>query len=454
MNGGDWAAARWMALCALSLSFIPLFIDLSGGSAAPFLLNALWRGAWSVGAVVIIAVFYRDLCFDRRVWAIILRRSISWPMGLMTANGLQMGLIAWSGAYANIAVVAAVFYTWPLSLAAAMALAYRGLDRFACLDAAAVCGMSAGVAGAIMVGLSEWGGIGGALGGGGVWLGCAIGLLASWLSASAAIGLRWGTSAAGGLRDEGIVSAGGFARAEIFCAMCVIIVAGIACSALCLLAAAARGETGAFDARLALFALAGGLIIHSLGDFAWRRAALGAGSLSVMSIGCCIPLGAIAALWIFGRVDVARLDLLVWGALLIAAANMAAGGVLGSETMLNWRRLMSQAIMAAVVGRYWDPDKIGEDGAIADSSVWMDIAFARCQEDCPCGCDAGDRFTPPGLCGCEDEICDECSLCDCCCHALAALSGCGQSEIRLRERAVAIEAENRFYAMIGDRGGD
>ena len=450
MGAGDGAAARWMALCALALSFIPLLIDLSGGFAAPFLLNALWRGAWTLGAAAIAVIGYRDLAFSARVWRVVVRRSFNWISPLMIANGLQMGLIAWSGAYVNIAAATIVFYTWPLSLAAAMALAYRGSGRYARLSGVTAGAMALGAAGAAIAGVSEWRV---SADEGGVWLGLGFGFIASWLSAAAALGLRWATGAAGVLLDEGAIGADEFARAEIFCAVCVTLLAGIACSALCLIAAGYRGEFAVLDARFALCAIAGGFAVHAVGDFAWRRAALGAKSLAVMSIGCFIPLGGVIALWLFGRADGARFDALALGALCVAAANLAAGGALGGETIKKWRRLMSQSLMSAVIGRYWDPDKIDAGGAVADESIWMEIAAARCGEDCPCGCDMGDRFTPPGLCGCEEDICDECSLCDCCCHALAALSGCGQSEIRLRERDAEVEAENQFYAMLGDREG-
>lgn len=453
----DGSAARWMLISAGALSFIPLCLDLSGGADASLILNALWRLGWSAGALALVCVLYPDLAFNPRIVAMLLRRAFSWHMLAMILNGAQMGLVAWGSGYVNIAVTAMMFYTWPLWQVFALALVYRGAGRFSRIGGRTIGVMTIGIAGAVMVGLSERGGLGASVSDGGVWLDCALGLIASLLSAGAAVGLLWGTDAAREMRRKRLIAESDFKRAELFCAVHVIIIAGLICAMICVFGGIAGGEIEAIDFNLVLYALGGGFIVHSVGDFAWRKSALGAKNLAVMALGCCVPLGSLAALWAFGRVDVARLDYLAIGVSLLVAANitMAIGGAQGRGAIRqSWRWLMGQTKLNRVIDRYWSYIEPDEDGLRDDSSIAMEIAVARCDEDCPCGCDRGDRFTPPGLCGCDSKICGECGLCDCCCHALADISGCSQSPVRLAEEAAAIASEGAHWDELMRVGRD
>lgn len=71
-----------------------------------------------------------------------------------------------------------------------------------------------------------------------------------------------------------------------------------------------------------------------------------------------------------------------------------------------------------------DIREIAEGAALYDDIIERLVYMTEeCSYDCGCGCGLGDRFTPPGYCGCDDP-CALCGLCECHCRAFAEDTGC------------------------------
>ena len=324
---GDRSALLCMLVSVVASSAAPLLVSVLGASHFPFLFTAGMQAGGLFGCLLFLLACHRSLLCDPRVRGALLgsvlrldRRAIWFLLG--TVSGLDYALFAWSSRHVDVAVTTVLFETWPLFLVFLMALLYRGVGRYRTPTPALVLLLLVGFGGCGLVVSSQHGGLDGFFGSAGVnhlALGAGLALLAALVTSLSAYLFRWASALSGVLAPYRVVSGGGVSL-ELFGMAVGMVVSDVFSISMNAVIGFAAGESLSFVPVMVGFL--GGILIYSLGSLAWRAANLLTSNLGVNALGYAAPLLALGLLWVFSRADVARLDYLVVGAIVLIAVNL------------------------------------------------------------------------------------------------------------------------------------
>ena len=190
---GTWRgwAILLMLVSVLVYSLAPLAVSWSGVSERPFLFSALLQTGGMFGYILLLGCAYRPLVVNWKVWSLVARRLLRWPMLAGSASGFDYALFVWSTRFVDVGVAAVLFEVWPLLLVAATGWWFRSEVRFGRITVTMGLLLVGGLAGSVLVAVSQ-GGLASVLPGSGVALGIVLALGSAVAVALAAGLFRWG----------------------------------------------------------------------------------------------------------------------------------------------------------------------------------------------------------------------------------------------------------------------
>ena len=279
-----------------------------------------------LGYILLLGFAYRPLVVNRKVWSLVVRRLLRWPMLAGSASGFDYALFVWSTRFVDVGVAAVLFEVWPLLLVAATGWWFRSEGRFGRITLMlagsrwACCWRAVWWAAHWLV-VSQGGlaSVSALPKGSGVALGIVLALGSAVAVALAAGLFRWGAD----LGVAVVPYAGtryGPVALEMFGIAAGIVVADLVAMAVNLAVGWAMGETlGWSDVALGLV---GGVLVYTVASVAWRLANVLTDDLMVNGLAYLSPLLALGWLLAFRSVSVARLDLLLAGAVVVVSCNL------------------------------------------------------------------------------------------------------------------------------------
>lgn len=323
-NGGrqNLQAAGFMLAAVLFFSYIPLWIIGSGGAEYPFVFNGMWRLGAVVGCILLLSLGFRPLVFNRQVWREVRAHSIrNWMLLLMTVEGLQFALFAWSTEFIAVPAASVLLELWPLGVIAILAFGHRkevkdGRNpRYRRNIRSLLLLLSLAFAGVLFVVLSQVNTIGltfstyigtpVSLG----WTdfqGISLALLAAMAGSFGAFTLLWGRDLADKLQKnlkETIGNANYTENSlELFGAILGFAVGSFLSVPISLAFGLQSGEGMAHGALKS--GLMGGVIVLFPGVYFVRRALLTTDNLGVTALGYGVPVITLGWFWLFSTLGV------------------------------------------------------------------------------------------------------------------------------------------------------
>ena len=190
---GTWRgrAILLMLVSVLVYSLAPLAVSWSGVSERPFLFSTLLQAGGMLGYILLLGFAYRPLVVNRKVWSLVVRRLLRWPMLAGSASGFDYALFVWSTRFVDVGVATVLFEVWPLLLVAATGWWFRSEGRFGRITLKMGLLLAGGLVGSALVVVSQ-GGLASVLPGSGVTLGIVLALGSAVAVALAAGLFRWG----------------------------------------------------------------------------------------------------------------------------------------------------------------------------------------------------------------------------------------------------------------------
>lgn len=310
-----------MLLAVVGFSFVPLLVAVGGGTESPFLFTAGVSLGTGLGSAFFLAAAFRPVLFTRSVLSLISQRLLSWSLFLVVINQFVYSLFAWSTRYLDFSVVSTLFETWPIFLIVLTAILYRAQARYYKITSGMLWLLVTGFVGFTFVTASQSGGFGN-------WddsrlsdtvIGLALVISAVLVAALPAFGFKWGTDLSEALPDA-VVGDRNRPFVEICCALIAFCIASFAGIGLNAGVGFIAMETISMES-LAI-AVASGALIMAPASISWRAANMLTRNLGINALSYATPIFALMWLFVFWRVDVARIDFLIIGAAAIITANL------------------------------------------------------------------------------------------------------------------------------------
>ena len=312
-----------------------LFVELTLGDNHPFLYNAaVWLGL-SLGLGGVLLFFYRPIMADAAVRKVLYGRVAGRKIGgvrrwdlvgmlvLMVVGRLAFAFFGWATQYVETATVSIMHYMWPVIFVLGLSRWDRSRRRqYRKVTALSWVGLIMAFAGmaAVVIGTLGLGGVEGGLGR--VW-GMVMAIMSAVLMAcTIAFGYPLGAALASEITGK-IGNRFDRHRLEFSCLLFVYCVSAMAAVAPNVLIGLGAGG------RITLDSLGGAVAVGLSfvpGAVLSRKAVLITPDLAITALVYVSPVLGLVWLGLFTEITVARLDLLVLGAVVVAAANM----------MLNW----------------------------------------------------------------------------------------------------------------------
>ena len=314
-HNGTAVAFALAAVVASSLA--PLGIAIGDGADSPFLFAAAMRfGTFAMYGVFLVAVF-RDVLFDRRVAATIVRRVLTWTMVFVIVQQFDYALFALASRFVDISVVVVIFGAATLIRVFLMSRLFK---RYQKIWPDGTLLLLTGLLGLWFAVASDSGrflGFGDAAPGTSV--GVSIAVLAAAAAGLTAFGLRWGVDLARSLPADKARDP----DSPLFSLCCVLTGQGIAN----LIGAALQGSIGlASGESISLeslgIAVATGALVASVGRTAMRMANLTTTNLGINAMTYAVPVVSLVWLLLFDQTEVLRLDYLAIGAVAIVTTSL------------------------------------------------------------------------------------------------------------------------------------
>lgn len=310
-----------MLLAVVGFSFVPVLVAVGGGTESPFLFTAGVSLGTGLGSAFFLAAVFRPVLFNRSVLSLISQRLLSWSLFLVVMNQFVYSLFAWSTRYLDFSVVATLFETWPIFLIVLTAILYRAQARYYKITLSMMWLLVTGFVGFAFVTTSQSGGFGNWEGSrlSDTVIGLALIISAVLVAALPAFGFKWGTDLSEALPDD-VVGDRNKPFMEICCsllAFCIASFAGIGLNAGVGLVA-----TETISMKSLAIAVASGALIMAPASISWRAANMLTSNLGINALSYATPIFALMWLFLFWRVDVARIDFLIIGAAAIITANL------------------------------------------------------------------------------------------------------------------------------------
>lgn len=312
--------AAFTILGTLFFSTIP-FVMAVAGVGNPFMFMAVWRVGLGLGIGAFLVIRYRSMVTDRQVWALVLRRSRSWALVLVVVGYFDFALWTLSASYVNIAVSTLLYELNPFLTGFFLWWLFRREGRYRRFSIAAFFSFWLAVFGVFLVIWAQYGGQGlpHAVMNGEfreLLLGVGFGFSSACLVTLTVIAFRWAVDFARELPDD---KGHDSLSVEMFGVLVTVFIANLLVMPFMVGLGFARGEQATLE--MALWAVAAGLIPHSLGVLLRYWSMLETNNLSINVIRYFSPIFALIWLLIGGFVVDLDYTLLIVGALLVIFAN-------------------------------------------------------------------------------------------------------------------------------------
>ena len=311
-----------MVMVVASFSATPVMFKLGSAGEAPFLFAGIWQGSVAVAVAGVMLTIKSKLLLTPEVIKSIGSMCSSWHMLVTVIGYCWFALLALGLSYVDISIAAILFETWPLFMILLASRLFRDSTRYRPVSVGTLIFVFLAIAGVSLVVLSHSESsaplamLGGGMAGPATLFGALLALMAAAGQGSgAASSVRLGTLLAKQLAHRENTKTGDV----VFALVMTCIGHGLAGGALCLVGLGA-GES--LSIHQLAYAVAGGLLVNSIGTFAFRLANLKTKDLGVNAIAFATPLFALAWLWAFSSLVVPHLDYLIIGAMGIMAANL------------------------------------------------------------------------------------------------------------------------------------
>ncbi len=310
-----------MLLAVVGFSFVPLLVAVGGGTDSPFLFTSGVSLGTGLGSALFLAAAFRPVLLNRSVLSLISQRLLSWSLFLVVINQFVYSLFAWSTRYLDFSVVSTLFETWPIFLIVLTAILYRAQARYYKITSSMLWLLVTGFIGFGFVTASQSGGFGN-------WddsrlsetvIGLALVISAVLVAALPAFGFKWGTDLSEALPAD-VVGDRNRPFVEICCALIAFCIASFA--GIGLNAGVGFVATETISMESLAIAVASGALIMAPASISWRAANMLTRNLGINALSYATPIFALAWLFLFWQVDVARVDFLIIGAAAIITANL------------------------------------------------------------------------------------------------------------------------------------
>ena len=304
---------------ALLFSFLPVFVAYAG-TDSPFLFAATMAMAEMVGLMAFLAIRYRALFFDKRVWQLAWKRAPSWIILILAVGCTDIALFAWAASLIDVSVVTVLYQLSPILIVLLVERLFVNQGRYQKIGPSKIFLFGLAILGAAMVIISQAGGFGAVnLGGASAYaltLGVALAIGAAMLNATAGLGFKWGVDLAAELPEVHSRSK----DSEMFCVVLGVAIAVLLATLFIATIGFARDEP--VVANAIFIALAGGILVGTLPSILWRTANLMTDNLGVNIARYFTPLLSLGWLYVLSLIGDIDLGLLIAGAGVIVASNV------------------------------------------------------------------------------------------------------------------------------------
>lgn len=324
-------AVGLMAGAVMFFSTNALFVELTLRDNHPFLYNAaVWTGL-SMGLAGVLMVFYRPVLAEPAVRRVFFRRVAGlktdgvrrWDLVgmlmVMTVGRLAFAFFGWATQYVETATVSILHYMWPVIFVLGLSRWDRSKrGRYRRVTAVSWVGLMLAFAGmaCVVIGTLGLDGVGS---GWGRVLGMVMAVMSAVLMAGTiAFGYPLGAALASEITDK-IGNRFDRHRLEFSCLLFVYCVSALLAVGPNFLIGLGTGG------RITLASVAGAVAVGFSfvpGAVLSRKAVLITPDLTVTALVYASPVVGLLWLGLFTQITVARLDLLVAGAVVVAAANV------------------------------------------------------------------------------------------------------------------------------------
>ena len=310
-----------MLAAVAGYSLIPLLVALSNGAASPFFFNAGLTLGVGIGQAIFLWVVFRKVLFSPSVMPLVRRKILSVSMLLIVIHRFEYGLFAWSARFINVSVASAIFEIWPVTSLLLMAYLFRNDDRYRKITLGKLLLLALAFVGFMFVAGSQtgeflnWTSIGFRKTG----IGVVLVLLAVVVASFVAFTFRWGEDFRRELPAD-VVDREDVRTVEISCVILASCIGALISAALNVGVGVGIGESISTNAIIA--SVTGGALAYGLANITYRTSIVLTDDLGINAMLYVTPVVALFWLFVFSRVDVARLDFLIIGAAVVIIANL------------------------------------------------------------------------------------------------------------------------------------
>ncbi len=323
-------------------AIVPLTMDYTGGVEHPFLFTGGFRIGGVIGCLEFLLFRYSNLFTT--LWRanflapgiqsngearqeirghFSLRNRYGWGLTYAAFGKFEYVFFAYAAQVIAIYAVAVTYEIWPIVLVIVMTLLFRGEERFQRTNTGTFAMLVVCLIGFAMVVMPERTG----LVRGDYLLATALVVAAAFVGGSHnAIIFKWGDvlgrklDRCRELPEYASVAAESRDSMIMFGTVLGQCIAQFACMVLCLAIGFAAGEHLSWP--LFLISIAGGALVAGMGDVVFRLANSFTSNLGVNAISYTTPIFALVWLALFSQLQIAHVDFLVVGTILIITANL------------------------------------------------------------------------------------------------------------------------------------
>ena len=287
------------------------------------MLTAGFRLGAFAGQLAIVIIAYKSLVFNRRIWALIKVKVLSWLIIGVVIGKTEYAFLAWSTHFIDISVSAVLYECWPIFLILVTAWLFRNQDRYKRVTFWSYTLIAIAFVGVAFVVYSQSDDTGNftVVSLSNLLYGLALIAVAIVFTAFAGFAFRWGTDLANEMKRVDATT--NVVSVSLFGAL-VASVIGNAAAFFISIAATPFIDVKSFDSGLAVIPVAfiAGLTAFSVADGLWRKANLITHNLGINAIVYLIPILSLTWLFAFSQTSVERWDYLIIGAAAIITANL------------------------------------------------------------------------------------------------------------------------------------
>lgn len=309
-----------MAAATTGYGFVPLLIHLAGKAQAPLTVNAALSAGLAAANIPYLLLFHRTTVLHPYYRKNVADMATSPLIAVMIITNFELAAYVLSTKFVDISISAVLYESWPLILIIYTAWLYRGQQRYRPQEPGTMSLMLAGAGATALVVTSQNGTLADLDQGQSLNLmaGVALGLTSAILSSGAAASLKWGSTLAERLAEQGTPN-GNRTGTEVMGGCTASLLDNAAIVPLNLGLGMATGKH--MRTRTLLLAIAGATLCHGILTILWHYGNYITTNLTINAMTYASPAIGVAVLFATGAVAVQRPDLLAAGTISIIVVN-------------------------------------------------------------------------------------------------------------------------------------